>query len=186
MSGSLKHFRLNSLTRRFAQAARAARANCEASVALEFAFVALPFLALLAAILETGVVFFAQQVLETATTQAARLVMTGQAQTDSMTASQFQQAVCSDAGLLFNCSGLHVNVQTFDTFSSVTRLNPVKNGKFDSSGMNFALGTPGDIVLVQTFYQWPVFFQELVPQLANVNNGYRLLIGTAVFRNEPY
>ena len=63
-------------------------------------FVAAPFFALLIAILETALVFFAQQVLQTATTQAARLIMTGQAQSGSLTATQFKQDICNDAGSL--------------------------------------------------------------------------------------
>src|ERR1700730_5541437 len=48
-----------------------------AVAAVEFALVAAPFLALLIAILEVGLVFVAQQVLQTATTQASRLILTG-------------------------------------------------------------------------------------------------------------
>src|ERR1700733_13626626 len=67
-------------------------AQCQSgSTIVEFALVATPFFALLVAILETALVFMAQQVLQTATTQSARLIMTGQAQTQNMSATQFQQ-----------------------------------------------------------------------------------------------
>jgi Flp pilus assembly pilin Flp len=52
----------------------------DGAAAIEFAMVAAPFLALVFAILETAIVFFAGQVLETATADSARLIMTGQAQ----------------------------------------------------------------------------------------------------------
>ena len=51
----------------------------DGATVIEFAIVIMPFLALLFAILETALVFFAGQVLETAVTDASRLVMTGQA-----------------------------------------------------------------------------------------------------------
>src|SRR6185437_3168694 len=46
--------------------------NQDASAAIEFGFVALPFLALLFAILETALVFFANQTLEAAVANAGR------------------------------------------------------------------------------------------------------------------
>ncbi len=52
----------------------------DGAVAVEYAMVAAPFLALVFAILETSIVFFAGQTLETAAADSARLIMTGQAQ----------------------------------------------------------------------------------------------------------
>lgn len=155
------------------------------ATAVEFALVAPPFLALLYAILQTTLVFFAQQVLQTATMQAARLIMTGQAQAGNYTASQFQQAVCANATTLFNCSGIYVNVQTFSSFSSVTMLNPVSNGTFSSSGMSYSPGGTGDIEVVQVFYQWPVWPGPLGFSLANASGNTNVLVATAAFRNEP-
>jgi Flp pilus assembly protein TadG len=170
---------------RFLRAPRALLRRKDGNAAVEFALVAAPFLALLMAILETALVFFAQQVLQTATTQASRLIMTGQAQSGAMTASQFQQAVCNDAVVIFTCSGIYVNVQTFSSFSSVSQMNPISNGTFNTT-MNYNIGTQGDIELVQVFYQWPVYTAPLGFSLSNMNGNSRLLVATAVFRNEPY
>ena len=52
----------------------------DGAAAVEFAFIAVPFLALLFAILETALVFFAGQSLESAVADTGRLIMTGQAQ----------------------------------------------------------------------------------------------------------
>jgi Flp pilus assembly protein TadG len=155
------------------------------TTAVEFAIVAAPFIALLMAILQVGVVFFAQQVLQTATNQAARLIMTGQAQTGNMTAAQFQQTICTDATSLFNCSGIFVNVQTFSTFSGVSMTNPVQNGTFSNSNLQYTPGGSGDIVVAQVFYQWPVYLGPLGFNISNLNNNKLLLVGTAAFRNEP-
>ncbi len=156
------------------------------AAALQFALVSVPFFALLFAIFETGLVFFAQQVLQTAVTQSARLIMTGQAQSQNLSAAQFQQDVCADASAMFSCSGIEVNVQTFSSFSTMSMLNPLKNGTFDKSSLSYTTGGPGDIVLVQVFYQWPVFTGLLGFNLSNMNGNDRLLMATAVFRNEPY
>jgi Flp pilus assembly protein TadG len=160
--------------------------SCRGATAVEFGLVAAPFVGILIVILEGALVFFAQEVLQTATTDAARLIMTGQAQTSNLTQSQFQQDVCTDAAVLFNCSGIYVNVQTFSSFSSMTQMSPIVSGTFNTGAMNYGMGTAGDIMLVQVFYQWPVILGPLNFVLSNMNGNYRLLVGTAVFRNEPY
>jgi Flp pilus assembly protein TadG len=167
--------------------ARLARCR-RGSAAVEFGFIAVLFLGILFLVLNTALIFFAQQTLQTATTQAARLIMTGQAQAESMSVAQFQQQVCTNAGSLFDCSGLYVNVQTFNSFSSISNslTNPVKNGQFSSANLGFTLGNSGAIQVVQVFYQWPVFATLLGYDVSNIGAGLSLLVATAAFRNEPY
>src|SRR5262245_23268980 len=71
--------------------------------AIEFGLVAAPFLALIFAIMETAIVFFAGQTLETAAADGARLIMTGQAQSAGFNQAAFKQAVCAKIYGLFNC-----------------------------------------------------------------------------------
>jgi Flp pilus assembly protein TadG len=156
------------------------------ATAVEFALVAAPFCAMLLAILQTALVFLAQQVLQTATSEAARLVMTGQAQTQKLSAAQFQQDVCGFAAPLFTCASVYVNVQTFTSFSGMTQMSPLQSGQFQSSKMSYSTGGPGDVILLQVFYQWPIVLGPLGFNLSNMNGHNRLLVGTAVFRNEPY
>ena len=89
--------------------ARAMRfhADKRGSVAVEFGLVAIPFLALLFAIFQTALVVFTGQVLDSALQDAARLIMTGQAQ--SMTASAFATSVCGRIPALFNCTNAYTN-----------------------------------------------------------------------------
>jgi Flp pilus assembly protein TadG len=164
-------------------AGRLAAATAGAA-ALEFGLVAAPFLALSLAIFETEIVFLAQQDLQAATSRAARQIMTGQAQAQSLTMNQFVQEVCNDA-VWFSCGGLSVNVQKFSTFSSISMTNPVSNGNFSNSNFGFDIGGPGDIIVVQVFYLWPMVAGPFSFDLANVNGGYHLMVGTAAFRNEP-
>jgi len=63
--------------------------------------------------------------------------------------------------------------------------NPMNNGNFTPPN-NYNLGGPGDIVLVQVFYQLPVMTAPLGFNLATTSNGNALITATAVFRNEPY
>jgi Flp pilus assembly protein TadG len=158
----------------------------DGAVAVEFGLVAAPFLALVFAIMETAIVFFAGQALETAVADSARLIMTGQAQTASYSAAQFKNAVCAKIFGLFDCqNGVYVDVQTFSSFGNVTNTSPVSNGTFTPPN-NYNPGGPGDIVMVRLFYQWPVYVSLLGFDLSNLNGGKRLLAATAAFRNEPY
>jgi Flp pilus assembly protein TadG len=159
--------------------------NSDGAALLEFALLGPAFLALLVAILQTGVVFLFQQTLQTATTQTARLIMTGQAQTQNISSATFLNDVCNAMGNLFTCANLSANIQTFSSFSGVQMTNPVNSGTFTAPN-NYSLGGPGDIVLVQVFYQLPVMTAPLGFNLANTSNGNALITATAVFRNEPY
>jgi Flp pilus assembly protein TadG len=162
-------------------------AGCQdGAAAIEFAIVGVPFIAILVAILETSMVFFTQQLLQTATTQTARLIMTGQAQNQGMSATQFKQAVCTNAISIFDCTNLYVNVQKFSSFSGMTQPNPVSNGVFNASSMTYITGGPGDIILIQVFYKLPMWDAPLGFDLSNLSAGQRLLVATSVFRNEPY
>ncbi len=67
------------------------------ATAVEFALVATPFIALLVAILQTVLVFFAQRILDEVTEEASRYIMTGQAQTGSVTQSGFANYLCTSA-----------------------------------------------------------------------------------------
>jgi|SRR5271165_3713398 len=160
----------------------------DGSATVEFGLVAVPFIALLFAIVETAIVFFAGQALETAVADSARLILTGQAQNQNFNATAFKNAVCANVYGLFDCqNGIYIDVETFSSFSSVTMPSPVDSqGNFQSSGFGYQPGGPGDIVVVRLFYQYPVYVSLLGFNLANVNGGKHLLTATAAFRNEPY
>src|ERR1700738_1597275 len=88
--------------------------NRRGSAAVEFALVAPLFFALLFAIIETAIVFFAGQVLETVTQDSARLIMTGQAQAAAFTQVQFKNNVCGRISVLFDCAnGIYIDVQSY-------------------------------------------------------------------------
>jgi Flp pilus assembly protein TadG len=160
----------------------------DGAAAVEFALVAVPFLALLFAILETALVFFAGQTLEAAASDSGRLIMTGQAQTAGYTKDDFKTQVCNRlAGGVFNCSnGVYVDVKTYASFSAVNTASPIVNGTFDPTKVAYDAGTQGSIVVVTLYYQWPIYVSLLGNNLSNLNGGSRLLVATSVFRNEPY
>src|SRR5438874_6311083 len=102
----------------------------DGATAVEFAMVAAPFLAMMFAIIETAIVFFAGQTLETAGADSARLIMTGQAQTQGMDMATYKNAVCAKIYGLFDCAGgLYVDVKNYASFAAVDVSKPI-----DSNG----------------------------------------------------
>src|SRR5262245_54253776 len=116
----------------FRRLLRRFRRSGRGSAAVEFALVAPLFFALLFAIIEVALMFFASQVLETITYSSARAIFTGQAQTGQVSACQvsgasapctqasFKSYVCSQIPALFNCSSMYVDVQSYNSFSNIT------------------------------------------------------------------
>ena len=161
------------------------RRNRRASAAVEFAIVAPIFFALLFAIIETALMFFASQVLETITQDSSRVIFTGQAQNAATTQAQFKTQVCGQVVALFDCNNIWIDVQNYPSFSSVTINNPVDtDGNFVNP--QFSPGGPTDVVVVRLGYKWPIFVTGLGYNIANLPGSKRLLTASAAFRNEPY
>lgn len=160
---------------------------CDGAAAIEFGLVAAPFLALLFAIMETAFVFFAGQSLEYAASQAGRLIMTGQQDAAKWDQAAFKTQVCNRIIALFDCQGkLYVNVQKYTSFTGAGTSPPYTDGQLDPSKVKYEPGVPGDVIVVQLYYQWPIYVSLLNSQLSNQNAGHRLLVATNAFRNEPY
>ena len=163
------------------------RRNRRGSAAVEFALVAPLFFGLLFAIMELAMVFFASQVLETATQDSARVIMTGQAQNASFTQAQFKNLVCSKLTIMFDCvNGVSIDVQSYAAFASVNVADPIDASKNFVPPNNYLPGNPGDVVVVRLFYKWPLYVTGLGFNIANISGSQRLLTATAAFQNEPY
>ncbi|MES1155084.1 MAG: TadE/TadG family type IV pilus assembly protein [Pseudorhodoplanes sp.] len=155
--------------------------------AVEFALVAAPFLALVFAIMESAMVFFAGQALETAVSDSARLILTGQAQTQGFDQAAFKTQVCNKIYGLFDCAtGLSVDVKTYNSFSAVNVAYPIDANGNLINNFTYQPGGPGDIVVVRLIYQWPMYVSLLNLHIGNMAGNKKLLVATAAFRNEPY
>ena len=171
----------------FGQLLRRFRDNRTGASAVEFAIVAPLFLALLFAIIETALMFFASQVLETITQDAARMILTGQAQTANYQQADFKTYVCNQIPAIFSCANVIVNVQSSSSVSGVAPSNPFDAScNLQSSQIQYSPGGPGDTVLVQVFYKWQLFVAGLGYSFANCPNNQYKLSATAAFQNEPY
>ncbi len=150
---------------------------------LEFAIIAVPFLALIFGMLEVGLIFWAGYELDNATLTASRLIKTGQAQTNAYTQANMVSQICSHVAILSDCTGkLQLTVQSFSSFNCVA--NPKQAGCAPAS--NYNLGGGSQIELVTSTYEWPLFNFATVALLSNLPDGNRQIQTAAVFQNEPF
>lgn len=158
----------------------------DGTTAVEFAFIAPPFFALLFAIVETAMVFFASANLENGVHEAARLVRTGQLQFSGGGIAAFRQVVCDNAPLLASCdSDILIDVRKFQDFTNINFTDPVANGELQNN-FTFIPGAAGEVILVRVFYVWDVNVPFIGNFLSNMNDGKRLLSAAIAFRNEPF
>ena len=159
--------------------------DVEGVVAVEFAFIGLPFFLLLFAILEISLVFMAEINLAHATADTARKLRTGQA--GIATLEQFKQDICNNVVFIPNCvTELKVEVKTYTSFAEITTTVPF-NDEGDLNDVNFLFDSvpPGTIATVRTFIEWDLFASVPDVGLGNLPNNNRLIQGFSAFRSEP-
>lgn len=155
--------------------------------ALEFALVAAPLIFLLLAMLQVGLIFFANFVLEGATEHAARLVRTGQAQ--KFTEAQFKNEVCKQLAAPLTCNGLKLDVRKYASFGAAGSglTQPLDSNGNIKSSFSYDPGNRSDVMVVRAFY--PLDIGAMLPaeiSLSNMAGNSRVLVATAAFRNEPF
>jgi Flp pilus assembly protein TadG len=175
------------------------RRDEDAAVAVEFGLLALPFFTIILAILETSLVLFAGQILESAVQDSSRLIRTGQAQNAGFDVEGYRSAICAGLYGMFDCTPgndkLRVRVTEVADFASATVSPPIDPACSPGSSSDdcdwtiveaFQPGIGSSTVLVQAYYKWPTIVNLPWFNLANQAGDTRLLSGVRVFRNEPF
>ncbi|MBN8649015.1 MAG: pilus assembly protein [Caulobacterales bacterium] len=170
--------------------------NRRGSAAVEFAMLIGPFIFMIFALLEIMIIFLMQTTLEAATASEARKIRTGQAQNISapITQTQFKTNVCAKLHGLADCTNrLFVMVESFATppagLGSPWADNDLVIGSAADEPWQTSIA--GDMVVVRTYYVWPLFAPGVTNALSNFSNGTfgsnnRILVATSAFRNEPF
>ena len=169
---------------------------------IEFAFVAAPLIALLLAVLQTALIFFTQEALETAVEATTRTVITGQAQagdatgtssglTSAQLQARFQQTACAKLPSFLSCSKLYVDVRSAASWSAMNTAIPTLT--FDANGnitntFSYSLGTQGSVIMVRLMYLWPLQGSPIQLGLNNLagTKNQRLVVATSVAKTETY
>jgi Flp pilus assembly protein TadG len=185
---------------RWASVSARLRRDQRGSAALQFALLATPFLALLFAIIETALVFWAGQVLQTAVTDTARDVYTGSfqlanvASSSTQTQANIKAAICGRIVAMINCTTqLTIDVKAYPPGSSfpATMPSPIvvdSNGvrTVDPSFGQYNNPGPDTVVLVRAIVLYPVYVNLLGANTSNLSATTRVIMGSAAFRTEPY
>ena len=146
---------------------------------IEFSLIAFLLIFVISATIEVAFVYWATEQLENGSGDAARLVRTGQAQSQSLSQAQLKGAICQRARILPDCTArLRLDVQSAETFAQINPPDP-----FDSNGdlktdndFSYSPGGPNSISLLTAFYSWPIGFF----------GGPYLLRASTPMRNEPF
>ena len=180
---------------RLRRTGRALARSERGATAVELALIAVPFFLLLFGTIELALVFLLSTSLENATDMAARQVRTGEMQTaGGASASTFKTLVCNNLGWLKGdcATNLYVDVRTFASFQTVSSPQPITTSgnppkkTFDQSKLAFNMGNAGDIVVVRTYYTWPLITPMVQQAIQTLSDGKMVISSTAAFRNEPY
>jgi Flp pilus assembly protein TadG len=165
------------------------------AAAVEFAIIAPVFFFLMFVIAETALVFIAEQVMDNAVFETARLIRTGQVDNADMSEADFKDEVCDRMSVFVDCSGddFYLEVKSFgegdafDDLAAAADAEPVDDdGEFEDPDA-FDFGDANDIVLMRAYYQWPTRTIFWGQQLSSPGLSGKYLIGSfAAFKNEPY
>lgn len=159
------------------------RRTREGVAAIEFAFVAIPFLLLMFAILEIGGLLVLDASLENAMIDTNRLIRTGQAQ-GGMSQDQFRQAIC-DRMTIFRggCAGnLFIDVRVLPQFRNQTPPEPTAEG----FPQQYQIGQAGDLILVRAWYRHRMVTPLMQQAVSRFGDGNAIVSVTTAFKNEPF
>jgi Flp pilus assembly pilin Flp len=172
--------------------------NQRGVTAIEFALLG-PIFGLMAfSIFETGMIIYTENTMQVAVQEAARLVRTGRAQTQHMTAAQFKKAVCFIAGRITNCDKrMTVYMKRATSFAALQASLPsyisIGTSSYapDSNGNSrgpYDCGNPKDAVALIATYDYQIYTPIMMSNFANLNaaTNTRRIIAFAMFRNEPF
>ena len=168
------------------------------STAVEFALVGSLFIVTLLFIILAGAIFYISEVVDYAATAAARDILTGTAQANSVTMGTFTQNLCNRLPPGIQCRNLVVNLYVVP--EATKPAGYYSYVKPDLSGLTvpvltpgsgqFTLGTRGQYQYLQVIYPitfLPSGFAAMLSggQTFNGKPAY-LAIATAAFRNELF
>lgn len=152
--------------------------------AIEFAILAVPFLMIVFATLETAAAFLAELTLDHAVQRVSRLVRVGEIRSGDE--AKFKSALCANAKLLLSCDDIKYDLRSYPSFGDIPTAAPVSDGTLASGGFGFEPGGAEAVTALRVYYEWPIFTDLIRRYIANTADGAYLLSSVSVFKTEPY
>lgn len=167
----------------FKQRLRLFHRQDDGATAIEFAFIALPFFALISLVFETATMLFTDISLQNGVNQTARLIRTGQVQTQGISQGRFREILCGNVAFYLDCSKIRVFVTKSSTPTFTNRTNLMTATA--TTQQRWEVGAASEWTLVQVSYDWKLFIPK-ISMLGNVDENTRRIVAGALFRNEPF
>jgi len=171
----------------------------QGSTSLEFAVVALPFMALLLFTFELSYDLFCQEALDAALAAASRQIATGNAQNAQNGATFVANYLCPDAAGLLACnSNVFIKVQKIlpashqDYYNFTDGNVPVVGNTLNLAGYgsaDFCNAGPTEMLVISAIYVGPTFIGGLFPNILSYRyngNTVHATLSTAGIVSEGY
>jgi Flp pilus assembly protein TadG len=171
------------------------------ATAIEFAVLAIPFAALVFAILESCISFAGQQVMANAADDIARQLRTGQIRIASgldpaalaVRKEELWRMICDRLEIMVadDCPGLKIDLRKVDTFTEAAALRIVYDGSgqtktLANSNFQFKPGPSTSKNVLRVFYEWPVITDFMRARMSGLAGGKTLHFATVTWQNEPF
>jgi Flp pilus assembly protein TadG len=171
------------------------------ATAIEFSVLAIPFAAMVFAILESCISFAGAQVLANAADDVARQLRTGQIKIASGLSAEalaeekkkLERMICDRLEVMVakDCLGLRIDVRKVDTFAEAAALRIVYDGSgqdktLADSNFQFKPGPSMSKNVLRVFYEWPVITDFMRARMSNLAGGKTLHFATVTWQNEPF
>jgi Flp pilus assembly protein TadG len=178
---------------RFVHAIKRFLRNRQASTAIEFTVLAIPFAMLVFAILESCISFAAQEVLTNATDDIARQLRTGQLRKATITQDSIKKLICDRLEIVVakGCPDLLVDLSQYNTFAAAAavRIKFIGTGDqqdIDPGQIKFNPGPSLSKNMIRVFYKWPVITDFMRQSMSSLKGNKTLHFATVTWQNEPF
>lgn len=164
--------------------------NRRGTTVIEFALLAIPFLLLVFAILESCITFAGQQMLANATDDVARQLRTGQVKAADLTKDKLHDLLCAKLQIMVgkDCPGLYFDLKSYSDFKQAALIRTHYTGDHDLDTTGFAV-TPGLSMsknMLRVFYKWPIITDYMRYSMSNLKGHKTLLFASVTWQNEPF
>jgi TadE-like protein len=181
--------------------ARRAIVGDEGKAIVEFAFVAPIFLGVTLSILEFSGIMFVQTLLEGGAREASRYGLTGQQPEGVSREAMILQIVSENSFGIIDIDDLEMTTLVYENFDEVGQPEPFEdqngneaydagepytdvngNGSWDDDMGAAGLGGPGEVVVYEMSYDWPI----MIPLFQPFFGDHVTLEANIAVRNEPF
>lgn len=164
--------------------------NRRGSVSIEFGMLAVPFVMLIMAIVETSISFAAQQIMANAADDLARELRTGRLKPADATATVVRQRICDQMAMITNstCPGLFIDLKSYTTFAAAAAVTTkfTADNDLNTDGFTVAPGGAETKNMLRVYYKWPVMLDLMRKSMSNLKGGNTLLMTVTTWQNEPF